>query len=257
MESISQIEVFNNSEFGNIRTMEKDGEPWFCIVDICKALDISNSRDAKKRLTDDGVASTDIVDSRGRKNKANFINESNLYKLIFQSRKPSAEKFTEWISSEVIPSIRKHGAYMTPETIEKTLENPDFIIGLATKLKEEQEKTKALSEDNARMKPKEIFADAVSGSKNSILIGDLAKLIAQNGFEIGQKRLFQWLRDKKYIYKDGKNNVPYQRYVEQGLFERKETVTQIADAGQFIHITTKVTGKGQVYFLNKFVGAQA
>lgn len=120
-----------------------------------------------------------------------------------------------------------------------------------------EEAIKILTADNEAMKPKALFADAVSGSKNSILIGDLAKLIAQNGFEIGQKRLFQWLRDKKYIYKDGKNNVPYQRYVEQGLFERKETVTQIADAEPIVRITTKVTGKGQVYFLNKFVGAQA
>ena len=157
------------------------------------------------------------------KSKAIIINESGLYSLILSSKMPNAKRFKHWVTSEILPSIRKHGAYMTEQTLEQALTSPDFLIQLATKLKDEQEKNKALTEANNRMRPKEIFADAVMTSEHSILIGELAKLIAQNGYAIGQKRLFAWMREHGYLLKQGGSyNLPAQRYVEAGLFEIKK-----------------------------------
>lgn len=247
---MNELKVFENAEFGQIRTVQLNNEPYFCMADICKALEIKNISDAKSRLKEDGVVSSEVIDSLGRKQQANFINESNMYKLIFQSRKESAERFTDWVTSEVLPSIRKHGVYAVDELIN----NPEMAIKAFTALKEEREKNRLLQADNERMKPKEIFADAVSTSKSSILIGDLAKLICQNGVEIGQKRLFAWLRENGYLIKTGNSkNMPMQRYVEQGLFEIKESSVQNPDGSVRITKTTKVTGKGQVYFVNKFL----
>lgn len=250
---MDDLQIFDNEEFGKIRTVVVNNEPMFCLADVCKALEITHVTDVKNRLNKDGVGNTEVIDSLGRKQTATFINESNLYKTIFQSRKESAERFTEWVTSEVLPSIRKHGMYATQEL----LDNPDLLIAVATELKEERAKNAALIADNQRMKPKEIFADAVSASHTSILIGDLAKLICQNGYQIGQKRLFEWLRDKGYLIKSGSSrNMPQQRYVEQGLFEVKESNVQNPDGSVRITKTTKVTGKGQVYFVNKFMSEQ-
>ncbi|OYS68275.1 phage repressor protein/antirepressor Ant, partial [Limosilactobacillus reuteri] len=151
---------------------------------------------------------------------------------------------------------RKHGAYMTPQTIEKALLNPDTIINLATQLKKEQEQRKQLQAENEQMKPKALFADAVATSNSSILIGQLAKILRQNGIQIGQNRLFAWMREHGYLGTRGSNrNVPTQRSMELGLFKTKETVINHSDGHTTVNITTKVTGKGQQYFINKFLNA--
>lgn len=188
-----------------------------------------------------------------------YIPENIFYRLAMKAKNEAAEKFQAKIADEVIPSIRKHGAYMTPETIEQVLLSPDTLIKLATTLKEEQEKRKALESKVEIDRPKVLFADAVSTSKTAILVGDMAKLLKQNGVDIGQKRLFQWLRDNGYLIKQqgASRNTPTQRSMDMGLFEVKET--PIIHSGGYISIskTVKVTGKGQVYFINKFLKREA
>lgn len=182
----------------------------------------------------------------------NFLTESGVYKLVFKSRKPSAEKFADWVADEVLPSIRKHGMY----AVDDLINNPDLAIKAFTALKEEKERNKMLQVDNERMRPKEIFADAVATSHTSILIGDLAKLLKQNGIDMGQKRLFNWMRDNGFLIKrKGSDwNMPTQKSMELKLFEVKESTAQNPDGSVRINKTTKVTGKGQQYFINKFLG---
>ena len=251
---MNELQIFSNEEFGEIRTVDVDGKPMFCLADICKALDLTQPSKVKERLNTDGVNTIPTIDSLGRTQNALFINESNLYKVIFQSRKESAERFTDWVTSEVLPSIRKHGVY----AVDELLNNPDMAIKAFTALKEEREKNRQLLEDNQRMKPKEIFADAVSASHTSILIGDLAKILKQNGIETGQKRMFEWLREHGYLIKrnGADRNMPTQKSMELGLFEVKESTVNNPDGSVRINRTTKVTGRGQQYFINKFLAAE-
>jgi anti-repressor protein len=259
-----ELQIFSNSEFGEIRTITKDDEPMFCLADVCKALEISNVSQLKTRLKEDGVITNEVGVQTGikadgtpaiQKVRMNFINESNLYKTIFQSRKESAERFTEWVTSEVLPSIRKNGGYIAGQ---ETMSDEELMAkALLVANNKIAERDKIIEQKQARieqMKPKEIFADAVATSHTSILVGDLAKLICQNGVQIGQKRLFVWLRDKGYLIKSGSSyNMPTQRYIEQGLFEIKESNLVNPDGSVRITRTPKVTGKGQVYFVNKFL----
>lgn len=246
---MNNLQIFNSDEFGEIRTVLNNETPMFCLSDVCKALGLSQPSKVKERLNQKGVNSIPTLTKGGMQNLL-YIDESNLYKTIFQSRKESAERFTDWVTSEVLPSIRKHGVY----AIDQLLDNPELAIKAFTALKEEREKNKLLAEENKRMRPKEIFADAVASSKQSILIGQLAKLICQNGHPIGQNRLFEWLRNNGYLMKYGSNyNMPMQRYVEQGLFEVKESSVTNPDGSVRLTRTTKVTGKGQQYFINKFI----
>lgn len=239
-----------NFEGNDVRTLNRDEQIWFAAPDVAKALELSNTTVAVSSLDDDERAKFNL----GRQGDTNFISEPGLYKLIGASRKPAAKRFNRWVTHEVLPSIRKHGAYMTPETIEKAIYNPDFIINLATQLKDEQAKTAALTADNETMKPKALFADAVATSHTSILIGDLAKLIRQNGVDIGQNRLFAWLREHGYLIGSGdRRNMPTQRAMDLGLFDIKERTFQNPDGSVRITKTTKVTGKGQQYFINKFL----
>lgn len=250
-----EMQIFNNPEFGAIRTVVIDGEPWFVGKDVASALGYANTADAiQKHVDNDDKLESQIAIS-GQNRKIIVINESGLYFLVLSSKLPSAKKFKHWVTSKVLPSIRKYGAYMTEDTLEKALTSPDFLIQLATKLKEEQEKNKALKADNDRMKPKERFADAVATSHTSILIGDLAKLVKQNGVDIGQKRMFAWMRDNGYLIKrNGSDwNMPTQKSMELGLFEVKESTINNPDGTVRITRTTKVTGKGQQYFINKFL----
>lgn len=248
---MNEIQIFNNAEFGQIRTVTKDNEPMFCLADVCKALDLEQVSRVKSRLKEDGVTTSKVIDSLGREQMATFINESNLYKTIFQSRKESAERFTDWVTSEVLPSIRKSGGYIAGQEQMSDAELMAKALLVAQRQIEERNKQIEV------MKPKAIFADAVSTSKTSILVGDLAKLICQNGYQIGQKRLFEWLRNNGYLIKSGNSyNMPMQRYVEQGLFEVKESNVQNPDGSVRITRTTKVTGKGQLYFVNKFLGKE-
>ena len=258
---MQELQIFKNSEFGEIRTKVLNNEPYFMLSDVCRVLEIKNSRDSKNRLNEKGVATTDILTNGGIQ-KADFINESNLYKLVFQSRKPQAEKFSDWVTSEVLPSIRKHGAYMSSEVIEKTLTDPDYLIQLATNLKEEKAKRALAEAQIERDKPKVLFADTVSSSNKSCLVGELAKLISQEAIrrgeidkKIGQNNLFAWMRSSGYLCKSGeRKNQPLQQYVEQGLFELKKGTYVDGNGVNVLTTTTKVTGKGIIYFINKFLG---
>lgn len=253
---MNDLQIFNNEEFGQIRTVTIDNEPWFVGKDVAIALGYKNTKDALAthvencdKIMGSQNATPSIKDSMGREQRPTWINESGLYALIFGSKLDSAKRFKHWVTSEVLPSIRKHGMYAVDELVN----NPELLIKVATELKEEREKNKRLEADNKRMRPKEVFADAVATSRQSILIGQLAKLICQNGHEIGQQRLFRWMRENGYLMKHGSNyNMPMQRYVEQGLFEIKESSVTNPDGSVRLTRTTKVTGKGQQYFINKF-----
>lgn len=225
---------------------DEAGEPWFVAKDVCDALELSNVSQALTRLDDDEKSSIILNDGTpGNPNKA-IVSESGLYALILASRKPEAHEFKRWVTHEVLPQVRKHGAYMTKQTLDKALTSPDFLIQLATKLKEEQEKVKELE-------PKARFADAVAASDGTCLIGELAKMLRQNGFDTGQNRLFEMLRQDGHLDKTGSNrNVPTQKAMDLGLFRIKETAITHSDGHVTINRTAKVTGKGQTYFVDRY-----
>ena len=248
---MNELQIFNSSEFGQIRTVTKDNEPWFVATDICKALDIKNVTQAIQRLDNDERSMFNI----GRQGDTNCVNEYGLYNLVLASRKQGAKEFKRWITHEVIPSIRKSGGYIAGQ---ETMSDTELMAkALLVAQKQIEQRNAIIEQQKAKIeadKPKTIFADAVSASKTSILIGDLAKLICQNGYKIGQKRLFEWLRENGYLIKSGSSkNMPMQRYVEQGLFEIKESNVQNPDGSVRITKTTKITGRGQIYFVNKFI----
>ena len=248
---MNELQIFNSEEFGEVRTVVLNSEPMFCLVDVCKALDIKNATDVAKRLDDDERTRLNL----GRQGETNFVTESGLYAVILRSDKPNAKKFRKWITGEVLPSIRKNGGYIAGQ---ETLSDEELLSkALMVAQRKIDEKNNIIAMQDSRIQgmiPKEIFADAVSASHTSILVGDLAKLICQNGVQIGQKRLFEWLRENNFLIKSGASrNMPKQRYVEQGLFEVKESNIQNPDGSVRITKTTKVTGKGQVYFVNKFL----
>ena len=249
-----QLQIFKNEEFGEIRALEIEGEPWLVGRDVAKTLGYRDTSDALKKHVDvDDKMTLQIADSLGRLQDTYIINESGFYSLVLSSKLPTAKKFKRWVTHEVLPSIRKHGAYMTPEKIEEVLMNPDTIIQLATALKKEQQRRLQAEKQIEEQRPKVLFADAVSTSKTSILVGELAKLLRQNGIDIGQNRLFRWLRANGYLGKSGENyNLPTQYAMDLGLFEIKKTVINNPDGSQRVTRTPKVTGKGQIYFVNKF-----
>ncbi|MCX7658179.1 MAG: phage antirepressor KilAC domain-containing protein [Oscillospiraceae bacterium] len=250
------LQIFKSEKFGEIRTVEENGKFLFCGSDVAKALGYVDTVNAlKQHCKQDGVVFHHITDNLGRTQQAKFINEGNLYRLIAKSQLPEAEQFERWIFDEVLPSIRKHGMYATAETAERLLNDPDFMIQTFKALKEERERNKFLNAKIEQDKPKVLFADAVSASKTSILVGDLAKLIKQNGYDIGANRLFVWLRENGYLIKrkGADYNMPTQKAMEMGLFEVKETSITHSDGHISVSKTPKVTGKGQVYFLNKFI----
>jgi len=250
---MNELQIFENPEFGRVRTTVIDGEPWFVAADVCHALDIGNPSDALNRLDSDERTLVSIEGASNGK-PVNGVNEPGLYSLVLGSRKPEAKAFKRWITHEVIPSIRKHGAYATPDTIDKMLASPDFGIRVLTELKKEREKSAAQAVEIEAAKPKVIFADAVATSDTCILVGALAKLLKQNGIETGQKRLFAWLRENGYLIKGGNDkNMPTQRAMEMKLFEVKEGSYVDGNGVNKTTRTTKVTGKGQQYFINKFL----
>ena len=254
---MNDIQVFNNPEFGEIRTVEINNEPWFVGKDIAVALGYKDTVNAiKAHVDDEDKAGWQITTQFGTK-ETTVISESGLYALVLSSKLPTAKKFKRWVTSEVLPSIRKHGAYMTPETLEKMVLTPDFGIRLLTELKAEQDKRKALEATVEEQKPHVLFSNAVSASKTTILIGALAKLLKQNGINIGQNRLFEWLRQNGFLVKRGDNrNMPTQKAMEMGLFEVKESCHLNSNGCNVITKTTVVTGKGQCYFINRFLGKQ-
>ncbi|MCF2705838.1 phage antirepressor [Arcanobacterium haemolyticum] len=253
-------EIVKPFSFGDLQVrtiVDENSNILFCGKDVASALGYENPAKAVRdhARQDGGPKRYPIVDALGRTQQAHFITEGDLYRLIASSKLPSAVEFERWVFDEVIPSIRKHGAYMTPAAIEKTLSDPDFIIRLATDLKQERARVAELEAAREADAPKVLFADAVAASKTSILVGQLAKILTQNGYEIGQNRLFIWLRQHGFLGKrKGEDwNMPLQEYVERGLFEIKESTHQQPDGVVRITRTPKVTGKGQQYFLNKFL----
>ena len=256
MRKMNELKIFENKEFGSIRIVVDGEKYFFCGMDVARALGYKDTVNAlKTHCKEDGVAFYHLTDSLGREQKAKFISEGNLYRLIVHSKLPSAEQFERWVFDEVLLSIRQHGAYMTDTTLEQALTNPDFLIQLATKLKEEREARKKLEEQAERDKPHTILGRAITTANTSILVGDLAKLAKQNGVNTGAKRMFEWMRENGYLIKrKGTDwNLPTQRSMEMGLFEIKESVHVDGNGCNKITRTPKVTGKGQEYFINKFL----
>lgn len=247
-----------NYENSEIRTVEKDGEPWFVGKDVAAVLGYAKPENAIARHVDDEDKSITPFQGTAYETRATIINESGLYSLILSSKLPNAKKFKRWVTNEVLPSIRKHGAYMTDQTLEQALTSPDFLIQLATQLKEEKEQRKQLEVKVEQDRPKVLFAESVSASKTSILVGELAKILKQNGVDTGQTRLFAWMRENGYLIKRRGNdyNMPTQRAMEMKLFEVKETSVTHSDGHISVNKTPKVTGKGQVYFVNKIMNAR-
>lgn len=253
---MNDLQIFNNDQFGQVRVIERDGEPWFIAADVCKALEID--RTATRRLDEDekGVYSTHTP---GGTQDVSIVNEPGLYALVLGSRKPEAKAFKRWITHDVIPAIRQHGAYMTPETIQQALGNPDFIIQLATQLKEAQAKSAALQQKIEADAPKVLFAESVTASESSMLIGEFAKILKQNGLDIGQNRLFHRLRSEGYLCSahGDRYNSPTQKAMELGLFEIQEGTVLSPTGANIVTRTTRLSPKGQVYFINRYLKSNA
>lgn len=249
---MNNLMVFKNEEFGEIRAIEIESEPYFVAKDICEILDIKNPTQAINRLDEDERTILNI----GRQGNTNLVNEYGLYTLVLGSRKKEAKEFKRWITHEVLPAIRKTGGYIVGE---ENLNEDELVLKamnvLNSKIEKLRTQNRRLESTIEEQKPKVLFADSVETSKTSILIGELAKILKQNGHEIGQNRLFQWLRDNDYLIKrKGTDyNMPTQKSMELGLFQVKETSITHSDGHISISKTAKVTGKGQVYFINKFI----
>ena len=254
---MNEVQIFNNADFGEIRTIEEGSTVLFCGSDVARALGYSRPNDAVSAHCRATVKRSTPIS--GKMQEINFIPESDLYRLAFSSKLPTAEKFTDWVTEEILPTIRKHGAYMTPDTLDRMISSPEFGIKLLTALQAEREQRVKLENKVTADAPKVLFADAVSASHASILVGELAKLLRQNGKEIGQNRLFRWLRENGYLIKriGSDFNMPTQRSMELGLFSIKETAITHADGTVTVSKTVKVTGKGQQYFVEKFLGGAA
>lgn len=251
---MNELQVFKNQEFGSVRTLVINSEPWFVGKDVAEALGYKNTKDAlakhvdseDKEILKSQNATLENIPNRG----VTVVNESGLYSLVLSSKLPSAKKFKRWVTSEVLPALRKTGQYQVKELSGSEL--------MARALIEAQNVLAAKDKQIEEMKPKVVFADAVATSHTSILVGELAKILKQNGIEMGQKRLFAWLREKGYLIKrQGTDyNMPTQKAMDLGLFEIKEG-SYVNGSG--VNITTKtpkITGKGQQYFINKFLAKE-
>ena len=243
---MNDLQLFNNPEFGAVRAVEVDGEPWFVGKDVAQALGYNDTDQALRKHVDDEDKLTRRFDGSGQGRSMTTINESGLYSLVLSSKLPGAKKFKRWVTAEVLPTIRKTGGYQLPK---------DFPSALRA-LADTAEKLLAAETENEANRPKVLFADAVSTAKTSILVGELAKLLKQNGVDIGQNRLFGWLRENGFlIRRNGTDfNMPTQKSMDLGLFEIKETVVSHADGHTSVNKTPKVTGKGQQYFVQRFLG---
>lgn len=243
-----KIQTFENADFGAIRVSTVEGEPWFVAKDVCDALGLSNTTEALRNLDDDevsNISNSEVAQNGGR--AARIISEPGLYKLIMRSRKPEAKAFQRWVTHEVLPAIRKTGGYIAA----KQDETPEQIMARAVLVAQDTIERQKRQLDE--LKPKAMFADAVAASDGTCLVGELAKMIRQNGVNIGQNRLFAWMREHVHLGKTGSNrNVPTQRAMEQGLFRIKETAVTHSDGHVTINRTPKVTGKGQRYFIDAF-----
>lgn len=251
---MKEIQIFSSPQFGEIRTLaDEDNEPLFCLADLCAALGISNHRNVKARLDEEDVRLMDTPTNGGLQ-QITFVTESGMYDVILRSDAEKAKPFRKWVTSEVLPTICKHGVYATPQTIDNLLADPDNAIKVFQTLKEERQLRQIAEAKIKEDAPLVGFANALLTAKTSCLIGELAKIISQNGYPIGQNRLFQWLRDNGYLGKHGeRRNIPNQQYVEMGLYEIKKGVRSGNDGVLYETKTPKITVKGQQYFINKFL----
>jgi anti-repressor protein len=254
---MDNIKIFENPDFGKVRTLSINNEPYFVGKDVAEILGYERTTKAIRDHVD--AEDCDVVpiqDSIGRMQSTPIINESGLYSLILSSKLPTAKKFKHWVTSEVLPSIRANGGYIAGQ---ETLSDDELIakalIMAKNKIAERDKRIAELNEDNERMRPKEIFADAITASKTSILVGELAKILKGNGVDIGQKRLFEWLREHGYLIKrKGTDyNMPTQKSMDMKLFEIKESSYVDGSGVNKITKTSKITGRGQEYFINKFL----
>ena len=247
---MKELKIFENKEFGKIRTVIIDNEPWFVGKDVAIILGYSDPSSAVSKNVDDEDKTTLLLGQAGSnyKSKTSCINESGLYSLILTSKLPNAKKFKHWVTSEVLPQIRQTGQYSSQKKDSYMIENP---IERAKRWIEEQEEKLALQAQNEEMKPKALFADCVSASETSILVRDFAKILRQNGVEMGEKRLYKWFRDNGYVIKG--TCQPTQRSMESGLFEVIERIVSRGDKPPITTLTMKITGKGQIFFINKLV----
>lgn len=242
------IERFDSPEFGTLRVVEKDGEPWFVASDVAKALGYRDAHNLTRRVDDDEKG-TRSVSTPGGEQPVSVISEAGLYSAVLGSKIPEARSFKRWVTHEVLPEIRKRGGYM----VARENETPEQLMARALKLADETLKRQQAQIEE--LKPKALFADAVAASDGTCLVGEFAKMLRQNGVDIGQNRLFAWLRDHGYLGKSGSNrNVPTQRAMDMGLFRIKETAVTHADGHVTISRTAKLLPRGQIYFMNKFLG---
>jgi anti-repressor protein len=247
----NELKVFNHEVFGELQVLIKDGKEYFPATEIATALGYKNQSDAvSKHCKNDGILAISQNTSEGNSYKKKFINEGNLYRLIVRSKLPEAEKFESWVFEEVLPSIRKHGTYMTDITLERAISDPDFMIGLLTNLKEEKQKRIEAEAVIERNKPLVTFAERCLSTKESILVRELAKLATDEGYIIGEKKLYKKLREWGLVLKH--NTEPSQYAMAQKLFEVEKKVVTTPYGDKAVH-TTKVTPKGQIYIVEKLM----
>ena len=258
---MNELQTFTSAAFGSVRIIDKGGQPWFVGKDVADILGYSNSSKAIPQHVDEEDRQKQNLPTaqNGKLVAASWlINESGLYSLILSSKMPKAKEFKRWVTSEVIPAIRKTGGYIAgSENMTDAEIMAKAVLVAQSTIRQRDQRIKELESDVAAAKAKVLFADAVSASDSTILIGDLAKILKQNGHPIGQKRLFNWMREQGYLIKraGADYNSPTQRAMEMGLFKIKETAISHSDGHVSVSKTTKVTGKGQQYFINKFCGA--
>ena len=253
---MNDISIFKNESFGEIRVAGTRENPMFCLADVCRVLELQVTP-TKNRLKQDGVNLIKVIDSLGREQEATFVNEQNLYKVIMRSDKPQAETFQDWVCGEVLPSIRKTGNYSVQQRYEIPQSFSEALM-LAAKqaqqIEAQQKQLEAKDEQIRQDAPRVLFSKAVETAKRSCLVSELAKILRQNGVDMGQNRLFDWMRKNGYLCSKGQYyNQPTQKAMELGLFELKQTAINKSDGSVLVSTTTKVTGAGQVYFVNKFL----
>ena len=242
---MNDITIFNH--LGNdIRVMtDKQGEPWFVLKDICDALDLKNISDVASRLDEDGVGTTEVIDNLGRTQKTNVVTEAGLYEVIFMSRKPEAKAFKRWVTSEVLPSIRKHGMYATPATIEDMIANPDIIIQLATTLKEERAaRAKAEAEVEAQ-RPVAALGKAIETAEGDLTPSAFGKILSKTIKTMGPNKFCRWLLDNNFAFRNGQGKIiPMQDAVNRGIL----ILTERIDKASKVRPQLLVTPAGQSYF---------
>lgn len=248
------VQVFENEEFANVRVVEKDGEGWLIAADVCRELGVDNVSQALTRLDSD---EKDVIlnDTLGGKQKMSIINEAGFYHLVLSSRKKDkrVRRFQRWVTHEVLPTIRKHGVYMTTEALEKAILNPDFMLKVVTELKKEKDARIAAEQTIQEMTPHYELGKKVGDTKAAISVKEFSEVLCKNGHKIGQNNLFRWFVDRGYLYKRGRKYLICQDYLDQKLFDVVEQVFNLPGTEvEQVNVKVMITGKGQDYFLNKF-----